>query len=257
MKKILIIEDDPDIGNLIKKILESSHYEAIIATTGEEGLKSYKQDKPDMIILDLSLPDIDGIDICRMIRRTDEVIPIFILSARNEEIDRIMGLELGADDYISKPFSTRELKARVDVFFRRWSISNGKPNLGLGSISNEGELIRGPLKIDPIRRRVSSGDVILPISRKEFDILYLLASSPGKVFSREMILDAIWGVEWDGFERMIDSHIKRIRSKLEKHNLHPEWIETIWGVGYRFNDNYEKLVNRANAVQQVTSQVIP
>lgn len=249
MKTILIIEDDPDIGNLIKKILEASHYEAKISSTGEEGLKLYKQERPDLIILDLSLPDIDGIDICRIIRKNDAITPIFILSARNEEIDRIMGLELGADDYISKPFSTRELKARIDVFFRRWSISNGKPNLGLATVSGEGELIRGPLKIDPIRRRVSAGEVILPISRKEFDILYLLASSPGKVFSREMILDAIWGVEWDGFERMIDSHIKRIRSKLEKHNLHPEWIETIWGVGYRFNDNYEKLVTRVASAQ--------
>ncbi len=249
MKKILIIEDDPDIGTLIKKILESSHYDAKVAPTGEEGLKLYKQDKPDLIILDLSLPDIDGIDVCRIIRRADEITPIFILSARNEEIDRIMGLELGADDYISKPFSIRELKARIDAFFRRWSISNGKTSLGLANISGEGELVRGPLRIDPIRRRVSSGEDILPISRKEFDILYLLASSPGKVFSREMILDAIWGVEWEGFERMIDSHIKRIRSKLEKHNLHPEWIETIWGVGYRFNDNYEKLVTRAATTQ--------
>lgn len=248
MKKILIIEDDPDIGNLIKKILDSSHYSTKVVPTGEEGMKCYKDERPDLIILDLSLPDLDGIDICRNIRKGDEAIPIFILSARNEEIDRIMGLELGADDYITKPFSNRELKARVDVFFRRWDSNGNKNPLNRSTITSEGEIIRGPLKIDPIRRRVSVGDLIINISRKEFDILYLLASSPGKVFSREMILEAIWGVEWDGFERMIDSHIKRIRSKLEKNNLHPEWIETIWGVGYRFNDNYEKFLARTAAV---------
>lgn len=238
MKNILVIEDDPDIGNLIRKSLDSAHYQTTVHTTGEEGLKHYKANNPDLIILDLSLPDIDGMDICRSIRKTDESTPIFILSARTEEIDRIMGLELGADDYITKPFSVRELKTRVDVFFRRWDKKIGiKPNIGSG-----GEIIRGALKIDPIRRRVTLNDNIINISRKEFDILQLLASSPGKVFSREMILEAVWGVEWDGFERMIDSHIKRIRSKLEKNSAQPEWIETIWGIGYRFTDNYDNII---------------
>ncbi len=238
MKNILVIEDDPDIGNLIRKSLDSAHYSTVIQPTGEEGLKYYKSSNPDLIILDLSLPDIDGMDVCRSIRKTDESTPIFILSARTEEIDRIMGLELGADDYITKPFSIRELKTRVDVFFRRWDKKIGiKPNIGSG-----GEIIRGALKIDPIRRRVTLNGNIINISRKEFDILQLLAGSPGKVFSREMILESVWGVEWDGFERMIDSHIKRIRSKLEKNSAQPEWIETIWGIGYRFTDNYDNIV---------------
>lgn len=238
MKNILVIEDDPDIGNLIRKSLDSAHYTTVIQSSGEEGLKTYKSSNPDMIILDLSLPDIDGMDVCRSIRKTDESTPIFILSARTEEIDRIMGLELGADDYITKPFSIRELKTRVDVFFRRWDKKIGiKPNIGSG-----GEIIRGALKIDPIRRRVTLNDNIINISRKEFDILQLLAGSPGKVFSREMILESVWGVEWDGFERMIDSHIKRIRSKLEKNSAQPEWIETIWGIGYRFTDNYDNII---------------
>jgi two-component system, OmpR family, response regulator len=238
MKNILVIEDDPDIGNLIRKSLDSAHYTTVIQSSGEEGLKHYKSSHPDMIILDLSLPDLDGMDVCRSIRKTDESTPIFILSARTEEIDRIMGLELGADDYITKPFSIRELKTRVDVFFRRWDKKIGiKPNIGSG-----GEIIRGALKIDPIRRRVTLNDSIVNISRKEFDILQLLASSPGKVFSREMILESVWGVEWDGFERMIDSHIKRIRSKLEKNSAQPEWIETIWGIGYRFTDNYDNII---------------
>lgn len=238
MKNILVIEDDPDIGNLIRKSLDSAHYTTVIQSSGEEGLKSYKASNPDMIILDLSLPDLDGMDVCRSIRKTDESTPIFILSARTEEIDRIMGLELGADDYITKPFSIRELKTRVDVFFRRWDKKIGiKPNIGSG-----GEIIRGALKIDPIRRRVTLNENIINISRKEFDILQLLAGSPGKVFSREMILESVWGVEWDGFERMIDSHIKRIRSKLEKNSAQPEWIETIWGIGYRFTDNYDNII---------------
>lgn len=235
MKNILIIEDDPDIGTLLRKSLESAHYTATLYPSGDEGLKSYKAATPDMIILDLSLPDIDGMDVCRTIRKTDENTPVFILTARTEEIDRIMGLELGADDYITKPFSIRELKTRVDSFFRRWE---RKGNFKASSASSA-EIVRGRLRIDPTRRRVSIDDSVLNISRKEFDILYLLASTPGKVFSREMILETIWGVEWDGFERMIDSHIKRIRSKLEKQGPNqPEWIETIWGVGYRFADKY-------------------
>jgi len=238
MKNILVIEDDPDIGNLIRKSLESSHYATTVSVNGEDGLKFYKTNEPDLIILDLSLPDIDGMDVCRTIRKTDEATPIFILSARTEEIDRIMGLELGADDYITKPFSIRELKTRVDVFFRRWDKKLGQKN----PQSQAGEILRGVLKIDPVRRRVTLNENIINISRKEFDILQLLAASPGKVFSREMILESVWGVEWDGFERMIDSHIKRIRSKLEKNSAQPEWIETIWGIGYRFTDNYENIV---------------
>lgn len=238
MKTILVIEDDPDIGNLIRKSLDSAHYSTTLQTSGEEGLKFYKANHPDMVILDLSLPDIDGIEVCRTVRRNDENTPIFIVTARNEEIDRIMGLELGADDYITKPFSVRELKTRVDVFFRRWDKKAGiKPNVGAS-----GEIIRGALKIDPVRRRVTLKDNIVNISRKEFDILQLTAASPGKVFSREMILEAVWGMEWDGFERMIDSHVKRIRSKLEKNSAQPEWIETIWGIGYRFTDNYDNIV---------------
>jgi len=237
MKNILVIEDDPDIGHLIRKSLESSHFATSVFATGEEGLKFYKSTQPDLVVLDLSLPDIDGMEICRTIRKTDENTPIFILSARTEEIDRIMGLELGADDYITKPFSVRELKTRVDVFFRRWDKKGIKPQQ-----PQQGEVVRGILKIDPIRRRVTLNENIINISRKEFDILQLLAGSPGKVFSREMILESIWGVEWDGFERMIDSHIKRIRSKLEKNSAQPEWIETIWGIGYRFTDNYDSII---------------
>ncbi|MBE7413503.1 MAG: response regulator transcription factor [Leptospiraceae bacterium] len=235
MKNILVIEDDPDIGNLIRKTLNSAHYVTTVSPTGEEGLTLFKENRPDMLLLDLSLPDIDGIEICRTIRKNDEITPIFILSARNDEIDKIMGLELGADDYITKPFSLRELKARIDVFFRRWDNKNQIRN------DSEGEIIRGALKIDPVRRRVTIGSKIINISRKEFEILQLLASAPGKVFTREKILEALWGTEWDGFARMIDSHIKRIRSKLEKNAEQPEWIETIWGVGYRFNDKYETL----------------
>ncbi len=238
MKKILVIEDDQDIGLLLKRILDSSHYDTRVSPTAEIGLKSYKEERPDMLILDLSLPDQDGIDVCRNIRRMDDKVPIFILTARNEEIDRIMGLELGADDYITKPFSIRELKARVDSFFRRWDNLTGKTVQSYSVMSSETELIRGSMKIDRARRRISVGDIILNISRKEFDIIFMLASNPGKVFSREMILREVWGKDWNGYERMIDSHIKRIRSKFEKAEVKSDWVETIWGVGYRFTDIY-------------------
>jgi two-component system OmpR family response regulator len=237
MKNILLIEDDIETGNLIRKTLDSANYSTTIAKTGEEGMEYYKLHHPDMILLDLTLPDIDGMEICRTIRRNDEGTPIFIISGKTEEIDRVMGLELGADDFISKPFSLRELKARIDVFFRRFG---NKTIVKQGGTA--GEIKRGLLKIDPVRRRVSLQDKIISISRKEFDILSLLASTPGKVFSREMILESIWGTDWDGFERMIDSHVKRIRSKLEKNTSQPEWIETIWGIGYRFTDNFENII---------------
>ncbi|HNI96606.1 MAG TPA: response regulator transcription factor, partial [Leptospiraceae bacterium] len=171
-------------------------------------------------------------------RRMDDKVPIFILTARNEEIDRIMGLERGADDYITKPFSIRELKARVDSFFRRWDNLTGKTVQSYSVMSSETELIRGSMKIDRARRRISVGDIILNISRKEFDIIFMLASNPGKVFSREMILREVWGKDWNGYERMIDSHIKRIRSRFEKAEVKSDWVETIWGVGYRFTDIY-------------------
>lgn len=238
IKNVLVIEDDREIGDLIRKSLDSAHYTTTVQTSGEDGVQFYKANHPDLVILDLSLPDIDGMEVCRNLRKSDESTPIFILSARNEEIDRIMGLELGADDYITKPFSVRELKTRVDVFFRRWDKKTGSR---LPSPS-AGELVRGALNIDPVRRRVTLKDQIINISRKEFDILQLMAASPGKVFSREMILEAVWGTEWDGFERMIDSHIKRLRSKLEKNSSQPEWIETIWGIGYRFTDNFDNIV---------------
>jgi len=234
MKNILIIEDDPDIGNLIRKSLTSSHYLTTVRESGEDGLKTYQESKPDLIILDLSLPGIDGMEVCKSIRKTDDITPIFILSARNEEIDRIMGLELGADDYITKPFSIRELKARIDAFFRRWDRKD--------AVVEHGETVTsGNLTIDSSRRKVMIGKEPINISRKEFDILILLAKSPGKVFSREMILESIWGTEWEGYERMIDSHVKRIRSKLDQSGSNKqEWIETIWGVGYRFTDSFEE-----------------
>lgn len=232
MKNILIIEDNSDIAHLIRKSLTSSSYMTTHKSSGEEGLEYYKTQQPDLIILDLSLPGIDGMEVCRTIRKNDDKTPIFILSARNDEIDKIMGLELGADDYITKPFSLRELKTRIDVFFRRWESH-------INSLTNEEVLNRGELVINNKGRKVLLKDKIVIISRKEYDILFLLAKSPEKVFSREMILEAIWGTEWEGYERMIDSHIKRIRSKLAKDN-NIEWISTIWGVGYKFSDDFIK-----------------
>lgn len=241
MKNILIIEDDPDIANLIKKTLEVSHYEVKLIDSGANGLKHYKISRPDMILLDLSLPDIDGMDICRNIRKTDEITPIFILSARTDEIDRIMGLELGADAFITKPFSIRELKAKMDVFFRRWdNIIAAKKPISRLTFAIEGEITRGPLRIDPSRKRAYMNEEHLKTTKKEFELLCFLANSPGKVFSREMIMASLWGSEWNGFERLVDAHVKRIRLKLEKKYPEVVWVETIWGVGYRFVD-FDKL----------------
>jgi len=232
MKNVLIIEDDPDIGNLIRKTLSLPQYNTALKKTGQSGLNHYRENKPDLVILDLSLPDIDGLDICKDIRKEDDLIPIFILSARIEEIDRIMGLELGADDYITKPFSVRELKTKVDVFFRRW-----EPRKEFTTET----IKRGKMVIDLEKRILTINDKKVNISRKEFDILSLLAETPGVVMSREEILNHIWGEQEPGYERMVDSHIKRLRSKIEKSPTSPKWIETLWGVGYKFTENYENI----------------
>ncbi|MEQ9168314.1 MAG: response regulator transcription factor [Fulvivirga sp.] len=229
MKSVLLVEDDRDIKGLIDIHLIDLGCKLTQAVDGEEGYKLAIQQHFDLIILDVMLPNKNGLDICRDLRANQVKTPILMLSARSEEIDKIMGLENGADDYLTKPFSVHELKARVKALFRRVEMSkNNEPEQS--PVEVEG------LSIDPIKRKVIANNERIELTPKEFDLLWLLASNPGKSFTRQRLLDIIWEYDFDGYEHTVNSHINRLRAKIEKDLSNPNYILTSWGMGYRFND---------------------
>ncbi len=230
---IFTVEDELHIQQLIKYNLESNGYRVVAFETGESLLKESKSTIPDLFILDIMLPGIDGLEVCRQLRqdiRTKNV-PIIILTAKNEEFDKVLGLELGADDYITKPFSVRELIARVKALFRRLSSSADK---------NSELLMHGDITIDCTRREVYKDGELLEMPLKEFELLKLLILNKGKVLSRELLLEKIWGFDYYGETRTVDVHIRYLRQKIENDDSNPVFIETIRGIGYRFNDKGAK-----------------
>ena len=229
MSTILIIEDEIELVKILKIYLEKSGYQVLLAARGDQGLTLWEQNKPDLLIIDLNLPGVDGLDVTRTIRKKSDV-PIIILTARVEEMDRLIGLELGADDYISKPFSPREVVARVKAVLRRSTRSNSADN----NLLDFGDLI-----IDIEGHRVTRKDQVLELTPTEFSILATLASQPGRVFSRLQLLEQSQGTAYEGYERTIDAHVKNLRSKLEDDPHNPQCIETVFGVGYRFRRNQE------------------
>ncbi|MBC8585807.1 response regulator transcription factor [Youxingia wuxianensis] len=228
MKRILIIEDDPSIAELQRDYLEISGYETKIAFSGDEGLKEGLSGKFDLILLDLMLPGIDGFEVCRNLRRQLE-IPILMVTAKKEEIDKIRGLGLGADDYIVKPFSPSELVARVGAHLARYERLTA-----LGGKTERDAVSIGDLKILPASRRVYVGNKEVFLANKEFELLLFLASNPDIVFSKDTLLDRIWGVDCLGDTSTVTVHINRIRDKIEEDSSTPRYIETVWGAGYRF-----------------------
>ncbi|GAB4262390.1 winged helix-turn-helix domain-containing protein [Thermincola ferriacetica] len=222
-KKILVVDDDPNICELLVVYLEEDFWVKAVFNGNnlEQVISEYR---PDLILLDVMLPGKNGFDICREIREKYE-IPIIFLSAKGEEIDKVLGLEFGADDYITKPFSPREMVARVKAVLRRAQNSCGK---------KQDELIFPHLVIDLEARTVLVNNTSVDLTPKEFDILVLMARHNGKVFTREEILNRIWGYDFTGETRAVDSHIKRIRQKIEKIPGAPEYLHTVWGLGYRF-----------------------
>ena len=221
---ILICDDDPVVHESISLYLDAERYEHISAYDGEEALRLVDEKQPDLIILDLMMPKMNGIDVCRIIRQTKS-LPIIMLTAKGEEIDRILGLELGADDYIVKPFSPREVLARIKAVLRRYSEKAPADN----------NTIRFPqLEINLTNYQVKVHDKPIPCTPKEVEILHMLASSPGQVFSREQILSHVWGYDFFGDTRTVDTHIKRIRQKLPQDNV-PWMLKTVYGVGYKFD----------------------
>jgi DNA-binding response OmpR family regulator len=224
MPKILVVDDEMKIARLVKDYLSEAGFDVALASTGPAAVAAVRSDRPDLVVLDLGLPGMDGYDVTRAIRG-GSAIPIIMLTARSEETDRIVGLELGADDYVVKPFSPRELVARVKAVLRRTG----------GEVATE-TIRAGDLMISLPHRTVERHGERIELTASEFELIRALASSPGRVFTRGQLLDSIRGVSFESYERAIDAHIKNLRKKLEPDPRHPVYVLTVYGVGYKFSD---------------------
>jgi len=231
MDKVLLIEDDPHIGELVSIHLKDLNCEVEVSADGREGYEKACSGNYSLIILDLMLPGMDGLEVCRQLRADKVNTHILMLTAKSEEIDKVLGLETGADDYLTKPFSIREFIARVKAILRRLKTLNGDSD----SKSEENLSIEN-LAIDLIKRKVLLNETKLDLTPKEFDLLVLLVSKPGRVYSRNDLLDKVWGYSFNGYEHTVNSHINRLRAKIEPDINNPKYILTSWGVGYKFND---------------------
>jgi DNA-binding response OmpR family regulator len=231
-KEILVIEDEPQLARLVEMHLSDAGCEVEVAPTGATALSEAAKRHFDLLVLDLMLPDMDGLDVCRELRAKRDYTPILILTARSGEIDRVLGLELGADDYLTKPFSVRELVARVKAILRRMN--------RMAEENGVSELLKfEDLTIDRERRRVSIGGQYARLTAKEFDLLLQFARTPGRVYTRSQLLDLVWGYGEGTYEHTVNSHINRLRAKIEDDPSQPKFIRTVWGVGYRFFDPAE------------------
>jgi len=231
-RRILVIEDDPGIADLLRIHLSDAAYGVEVVTTGEQGLQRSAHESFDLIILDLMFPSgPDGLEVCRQLRARPQYVPILMLTARAAEVDRVVGLEMGADDYLTKPFGVRELVARVKALFRR---VDGMEESAAASSDHPIE-VQG-LRIDPERREISVKGQLVKLTAKEFDLLMHFARNPGRVFQRSQLLDAVWGYSHSGYEHTVNAHINRLRSKIEQDPSKPIYIQTVWGVGYKFCD---------------------
>jgi two-component system, OmpR family, alkaline phosphatase synthesis response regulator PhoP len=229
-----MIEDDVNILELVEIHLKDIHCNSTKTSSGEDGIRQALARAYDLIILDITLPDMDGFEVCRILRTEKISTPIIMLTARTEEIDKIVGLETGADDYLTKPFSIRELIARVKAILRRAEISKNAKDVP-GKVISFDELI-----VDPQKRRVQLGKNKIELTPKEFDLLYLFISNPGKSYTRDNLLTLVWGYEFRGYEHTVNSHINRLRAKIEPDLNKPRYILTTWGIGYRFTDEIER-----------------
>lgn len=229
-RNILVVEDNPEIANLLSMHLKDINCEVDVKNDGLEGLQQALSNDYDLIILDLMLPNLDGVEICQKIRSKENYTPILMLTARTSELDRVLGLEVGADDYLTKPFSIRELIARVKALFRRVEAFGGNQ-----AEEQDTVLTFEDLNINREKRSVCVADKTLDLTAKEFDLLLHFAENPGRVYSRSQLLDQVWGYGHEGYEHTVNSHINRLRNKIELNPAEPNTILTVWGVGYKFN----------------------
>lgn len=230
-RNVLIIEDDPSIARLVHLHLTDAGYRVEVVADGRAGLARTEQSAFDLIVLDVMLPGMDGLAVCERIRARPGYVPILMITARTTEQDRVSGLELGADDYLTKPFSIRELVARVNALVRRTeALAAPAPEPAEETITS------GALSIDTGRRSVMIRGEAVSLTAKEFDLLVHFARNPGRVFTRVQLLDQVWGYKYEGYEHTVNSHINRLRGKIEADAAKPEYVLTVWGVGYRFRD---------------------
>jgi DNA-binding response OmpR family regulator len=230
-RNVLVIEDQQDIAELVKLHVKDLNCHVKLAFDGIAGLAEAESGQYDLIILDLMLPGIDGLEVCKRVRARSRYTPILMLTSKSSELDRVLGLELGADDYLTKPFSVMELVARVKAIFRRGDA------LAPGTGGDAPKIIRaGDLEIDPDRRAVTLAGQQVELTAKEFDLLMHFARNPGRVYSRGQLLDAVWGYSHSGYEHTVNSHINRLRTKIEADPAKPRYILTVWSVGYKFNE---------------------
>lgn len=227
MQKILIVDDEENIVSLIEYNLKNAGFQTIAAYDGRTGLSMAKEHKPDLIVLDLMLPEMDGFDVVRELRKESN-IPVLMLTARSEEFDRVLALELGADDYLIKPFSTRELVARVKAILRR---AHGEMKEAARNM-----IKAGPITIDGEKHQVFVYEKEIQLTTKEYDLLKLLVTNQGRVFSREKLLEQLWDYDYFGDTRTIDVHIRHLREKIEEDSANPEYLKTVRGVGYKFGE---------------------
>ncbi len=228
LKQVLLVEDDDAVASAVRLHLEQAGFEICHESNGINAVAKVKQQRWDLMLLDLGLPGMDGLDVCRKVRELRPELPVIILSARSHEAHKVLGLELGADDYLTKPFSMVELAARVRSLLRRLDQlkqSPQQPILELGA----------GLTIDPIKRQVRLQGKDLELTLREFDLLYFLATHPQQAFSRNELIEQVWGASFDGYEHAVNSHINRLRGKIETDPRDPQWVLTVWGMGYKFN----------------------
>ena len=232
--KILIVEDDNDITNLLAINLKGIGYEVKLAFDGETGLALAMSNKFDLVILDLMLPKIEGLEICKTLRSTLVYTPILMLTCKSSEVDRVLGLETGADDYLTKPFSIKELLARVKAILRRVKVLN---NAESAIDERDNEIKFGALVVDIEKRKVILKEKSIYLTAREFDLLHIFITHPGKVYTRTQLLNKVWGIGFEGYEHTVNSHINRLRAKIESDATHPDYILTVWGIGYKFTDD--------------------
>jgi DNA-binding response OmpR family regulator len=230
-RNVLVIEDDRDIARLLELHLRDEGYSVTVASDGKAGLHHALSKPVDLIILDLILPGMDGLEICRRIRSRPDYPPVLMLTAKSTDVDRILGLEMGADDYLTKPFNIRELLARVKALFRRVEALREKDSTATQETIRAGELI-----IDPEKRKVTVQGKPVHLTAREFELLFEFARNPGRVYTRAQLLDKVWGYSYQGYEHTVNSHINRLREKIEGNPAKPRYILTVWGVGYRFTE---------------------
>ena len=230
LRKALIIEDDRNLADLLTIHLKDLGFRVVSAEEGADGLRKALSDTFDLVVLDLMLPGFDGLEICKRLRQQDRYTPLLILTARSEEMDKVLGLELGADDYMTKPFSIREFIARVKAVTRRFE----EVRQNAGNARKPRRLAFDDLSIDLVKREVSLAGKPLKLTGTEYELLLLFARNPGRAFSRQQLLEEVWDYGFDGYDHTVNSHINRLRKKIEKDPAHPHYIKTVWGYGYRF-----------------------